>query len=78
MAEVSIRELRNNGSEVIDRILAGETLTVTRSGTPVAELRPVPRRPITSDALLERFSRLAPVDLAQFRADVDSLFDTSL
>jgi len=37
---VTIRELRNHGSDVIDRVEAGECLIVTRAGRPVAELRP--------------------------------------
>ena len=42
MAEVTVRELRNEGGRVIDRVLAGESLLVTRAGEPVAELRPLP------------------------------------
>ncbi|MGQ0519936.1 MAG: type II toxin-antitoxin system Phd/YefM family antitoxin, partial [Actinomycetota bacterium] len=30
MAEASIRELRNHGGEVIDRVAAGERVTITR------------------------------------------------
>ena len=41
---MTIRELRNHGGAVVDRVLAGEHLVVTRDGTPVAELRPVQRR----------------------------------
>ncbi|HLE85784.1 MAG TPA: type II toxin-antitoxin system prevent-host-death family antitoxin, partial [Thermoanaerobaculia bacterium] len=39
MSTVTIRELRNRGGDVVERVLAGESLTVTRAGTPVAELR---------------------------------------
>lgn len=35
---VTIGELRNHGGDVVDRVATGETLTVTRSGKPVAEL----------------------------------------
>ena len=41
MSEATIRELRNHGGAVIDRVLAGETITITRDGEPVAELRPI-------------------------------------
>ena len=44
MAEVTIRDLRNHGGDVVDRVAAGERLIVTRDGRPVAELRPVLRR----------------------------------
>jgi len=54
MAEVSIRDLRNRGGEVIDRVEAGERLTVTRDGRPVAELRPLPVRSMGGAALLKR------------------------
>jgi prevent-host-death family protein len=40
MAEITIRELRNHGGEVVDRVAQGEQITVTRAGKPVAELRP--------------------------------------
>jgi len=43
MAEVSIRDLRNHGGDLIDRVAAGERITVARSGKPVAELRPLRR-----------------------------------
>ena len=36
MDTVTIRELRNRGGEVVDRVEAGERLTVTRDGRPVA------------------------------------------
>jgi prevent-host-death family protein len=78
MAEVTIRDLRNHGGEVIERVRAGVQLTVTRDGKPVAELRPLPRSPLRASALLERWSRLAPVDPETLRADIDALLDTSL
>jgi prevent-host-death family protein len=45
MAEIPSRELRNNVSEVLRRVEAGERLTVTVSGRPVAELVPLQRKP---------------------------------
>jgi prevent-host-death family protein len=35
---VGIRELKNNASRIIERVEAGETITVTRRGKPVATL----------------------------------------
>jgi prevent-host-death family protein len=78
MGEVNMRELRNHGSEVLERVLRGETLTVTRSGAPIAELRPIPRKPLTSSALLARWRRLPHVDADRLRKDVDAVLDTSL
>jgi len=78
MTTVSIRELRNKGGDVVDRVERGERLTVTRDGRPVAELSPVGRSHLGASALLARWSRLPPVDAAQFRADLDSVLDPSV
>jgi antitoxin (DNA-binding transcriptional repressor) of toxin-antitoxin stability system len=77
MADVSIRELRNQGGEIVDRAAAGERITITRSGRPVAELRAV-RAPLTAEAALERARRLPPVDPMAFREDIDELLDWTL
>jgi len=77
MADITIRELRNHGGEVVDRAAQGERITITRSGKPVAELRPL-RPPLSADALVERWKRLPPVDLAALRADIDELINPGL
>jgi prevent-host-death family protein len=41
---ITQRELRNASAAVMDAVEAGETILVTRNGTPVAELRPARRR----------------------------------
>ena len=78
MAEVTVRELRNDGGRVLDRVARGESLTVTRDGHPVAELRPLSRRALRASALLHRWRRLAHVDAARTRADIDAALDSSL
>jgi antitoxin (DNA-binding transcriptional repressor) of toxin-antitoxin stability system len=78
MAQVSIRDLRNHGGEVVDRATRGETITITRSGRAVAELRALPHPPLSAEALLGRWRRLPPVDPVALRADVDRLLDASL
>jgi prevent-host-death family protein len=75
---VTIRDLRNHGGDVIDRVLAGEELVVTRDGRAVAVLVPVTNPAVRAEALIARWRRLRPVDPARFRADVDDLLDTSL
>jgi prevent-host-death family protein len=78
MATVTMRELRNKGAEVIERVERGETLTVTRNGRPVAELSPIRRRFPDTATLIERYRSLPRVDYQRFRADIDELFDPSL
>lgn len=77
MAKVSIRELRNQGGDVVDRAARGEQITITRSGRAVAELRAV-RPPLSAEALLTRWRRLPAVDPETLRADVDELLDPGL
>lgn len=78
MSEVTIRDLRNHGGEVLDRVEAGEEITITRDGRPVAVLVPASRRPMTSEALVARWRHLRPVDPVAFRRDIDELMDSSL
>lgn len=77
MADVSIRDLRNHGGAVVDRVAAGERVTITRSGKPVAELRPI-LAGLTTEELLRRWARLPRVDYARFRRDIDAVLDTHL
>ncbi|MGF7238114.1 MAG: type II toxin-antitoxin system Phd/YefM family antitoxin [Frankia sp.] len=76
--EVAVRELRNHGGEILDRVARGESLTVTRDGHPVAELRPLARRPLSAGLLLERWRHLPVVDPARLREDIDSVLDPTL
>ena len=76
--EVSIRDLRNHGGEVIDRVIAGEKLTVTRSGRPVAELRPLAVPPLRASVILEHWSRLPRIDLDRLREQLDAAISPSL
>lgn len=78
MESVSVRDLRNHGGDVIERVLGGQTLEVTRDGAPVAALTPLPRRPLSRAELLRRFRDAPPVDPARLRADVDAVIDQSL
>jgi prevent-host-death family protein len=78
MATASVRDLRNHGGEVIDRVLDGEPVTITKSGTPVAELRPLRPTGLKAAALLARWHRLPRVDPAHVRADIDAVIDPFL
>jgi prevent-host-death family protein len=78
MAKVSIRDLRNHGGDVVDRVIAGEVVTVTRSGRPVAELRPLQRVALNSETLLARWRSIPVVDAAVLRADLDSVISPAV
>lgn len=78
MTHVSIRDLRNRGGDVVERAAAGEAVTITRSGKPVAELHALRRSPLRSEVLLERWRRLPPVDPGRLRRDLDELLDPNL
>ena len=45
MDQVASRELRNHTRALLDRVSAGETITITVDGRPVAVLSPPGRRP---------------------------------
>lgn len=78
MSDVSIRELRNHGGEVVDRVARGERLTVTRNGRPVAELRPVASARVDVRELVRRRSHLPPVEPDRLRQDIDSVVDPTV
>ncbi len=78
MEIVTVRELRNNGGDVLDRVERGESVIVTRDGHPVAELRPLPRRSPRAAELIARRKRLPRFDPESLRRDVDAVIDPSV
>lgn len=81
MAPIPQKELRNQVGAVLRRVEAGETLTVTVSGRPVADLCPAAgRRWITGGALADVWRSPAPrrldADLEQLGANVVDPFDS--
>lgn len=78
MNDITVRELRNRGGDVLQRVARGEALTVTRDGQAIAELRPLPRRPIPAAVLLNRWRGLPYVDPAKLRAEIDNVLDGCL
>ena len=76
---ITQRELRHDSAAVLRDVQGGQTITVTRNGLPVAELRPVPRRRFVQRTVIAEAARWAPrVDLARFRADLDAVVDPSV
>jgi len=60
MAEIPARELRNDTAGVLRRVEAGEDVTITVHGRPVARLVPLGvrhRRPIPWDEFMARLER---------------------
>lgn len=60
MSEIAARELRNHTADVLRRVQAGEQVTITSRGRPVAELSAVSdtgRRPIPRSELTRRLGR---------------------
>ncbi|MBA3908084.1 MAG: type II toxin-antitoxin system prevent-host-death family antitoxin [Pseudonocardiales bacterium] len=78
MAEATVRDLRNHGGHVLERVLSGQRVTITRDGKPVACLMPVGRQRLTAEVLVERFRRLPIVDPDRLRKDIDVLIDPRL
>ena len=76
---INQRELRNQSAAVLRDVEAGETIVVTRNGTPVAELRPIRAKRFVPRASLAQAAARAPrIDAAQFRADLDAVIDQRL
>jgi prevent-host-death family protein len=78
VADISIRELRNHGGEVVERAQRGERLTITRGGRPVAELVALRRPPASLDELVRRRQHLPRVDPNRLRHDIDLVIDPSV
>ena len=71
---ITQRELRNDSAAVLREVQAGRTLTVTRNGTPIAELRPIPpRRFVSREAIAEAGKRMQRIDAERFRRDLDAV-----
>ncbi|MGA8126975.1 MAG: type II toxin-antitoxin system prevent-host-death family antitoxin [Mycobacterium sp.] len=78
MESVTVRDLRNKGGEVLDRVERGECVIITRDGRAVAELRPLPRRSARPVELIERRKGLPRVDPDVLRRDIDTVIDPTL
>jgi prevent-host-death family protein len=78
METVSVRELRNHGGEVLDRVARGAAVVVTRDGAEVAELRPRARRSPSAADLISRRRNLPQVDPRALLRDLDAVLDADL
>jgi prevent-host-death family protein len=78
MSDVSVRDLRNYGGQILDRVKAGESMTITRDGTPVALLSPLPAPRLGASTLLERWKNVPVINAEQLRDDIAQLLDLDL
>jgi prevent-host-death family protein len=76
MRSIGVRELQRNARDHLHAAEAGETITVTRRGQPVAQLVPIQPQPMRASALLERWRNVPSVDSDGLRADVDAALDS--
>jgi len=74
--EINQRELRNNSGAVLRAVQAGETITVTNNGMPVAELSPLHRRRfVSAQRVIDTLAGAPEISLTDLRDDLDRLAD---
>ena len=73
-----VRELRDHGEEVLDRVARGVSVIVTRDGAEVAELRPRARRSPSYAGLVARRRNVPEVVPIALRHDLDDVLDAGL
>jgi prevent-host-death family protein len=72
MITSSISETKAKLSALLDRVRAGESVTITDRGTPVARIVPVPPADVDWNERLERLERQGLVRRPAKRLDVDA------
>lgn len=72
MTTASISEAKAKLSALLDRVKAGETVTITDRGVPVAQLAPLPSgSDVDWDARLERLERKGVIKRPKEKLDVE-------
>ncbi|MDO5498287.1 MAG: prevent-host-death protein [Propionibacteriaceae bacterium] len=77
--EISQRDLRLRSKEIMDSVERGQAFMVTRDGHRIGELIPLRRRRtfVPREEFLSGM-RSAPIDPAQFRADVEDFLEAAV
>lgn len=76
MATIPQKELRNSSGEILRRAEAGETITVTVSGRPVAQIGPIARETwVPTEQLTPIWQTPAPTSLQEDLAGFDIELD---
>lgn len=74
--EINQRDLRNDSGAILQAAANGETFVVTRNGTPMAELRPLPKRTfVPREEALRATAHLPQIDAEELRTELDELLD---
>ena len=75
---MNVRELRNHGSEVLDRVPPRRDADRHPRRDPGRRAQAITRKATSASALLTRWRRLPQVDPDQLRRDLDAVMDASL
>lgn len=76
MRAITQSELRRATGAILREVQAGQTLIVTRYGTPVAEIRSIqPHRFVPRAAIAGEAERAPRIHAQRFRADIDAVID---
>lgn len=67
MIRAGIRELRQNASALIKRVIAGETIEVTERGRPVARIVPLRGRSVLDQLVAEGRATQPSADLLELK-----------
>ena len=70
--------MRNHGGQILDRVERGESMTITRDGTPVAMLTPLATPRLSSAALVAAWTNVPVLDVDRLRADLAATMDLDL
>lgn len=73
-----MRELRNYGGQILNRVEGGETMTITRDGSPVALLTPLPLPRLGAAALLESWKNIPLLNAESVRQDTEAILNMNL
>jgi antitoxin (DNA-binding transcriptional repressor) of toxin-antitoxin stability system len=76
--EVSVRNLCRNGREILDAVIRGESMTVTRHGRAIAELRPLRDPGVRIETLQNAFKHCPHVSHDELRTDMAEFLNLSL
>ncbi|MDP3404400.1 MAG: type II toxin-antitoxin system prevent-host-death family antitoxin [Brevundimonas sp.] len=71
MATYGVAEAKNNFTHLLDRVQAGESITITRHGKPIAELRAAPK--LTLEERQARWAELMARPIRQPRPGLSAV-----